>query len=155
MKVNTEERVEKAVSLFNEGYNCSQAVASAFADIYGIDEKLMLKLATGFGGGIGRTRETCGAVCGMVMLASLEKGYGESPNNKAKAECYATVQKLINEFRATHGTTICAELLGVSRNAQHSVTPEARTAEYYKKRPCPQMVASAARIYANFLNSNE
>ncbi|MEG1546251.1 MAG: C-GCAxxG-C-C family protein, partial [Bacteroides sp.] len=67
-----EERIQRAVELFKSGYNCSQSVVAAFADLYGYTEEQALKMSASFGGGIGRMRETCGAACGMFMLAGLE-----------------------------------------------------------------------------------
>ena len=64
-----EERIEKAVALFKEGYNCSQSVVAAFADMYGFTNEQALKMSASFGGGIGRMRQTCGAACGLFMLA--------------------------------------------------------------------------------------
>ncbi|MBQ5888054.1 MAG: C_GCAxxG_C_C family protein, partial [Bacteroidaceae bacterium] len=69
-----EERIEKAVALFKEGYNCSQSVVAAFADMYGFTQEQALKMAASFGGGIGRMRQTCGAACGLFLVAGLETG---------------------------------------------------------------------------------
>lgn len=151
--MTTQDRIQKATALFKQGFNCAQSVAGAFADYYGIDEKTMLRLATGFGGGIGRMRETCGAACGMFILCGLEKGFCEAPNTEAKGECYALVQKLAAEFEQECGSLICADLLGLPRNGERPSRPEERTAEYYKKRPCADMVATAARIYAHYLET--
>ena len=89
-----EERIEKAVSLFKEGYNCSQSVVAAFADMYGFNTEQALKMASAFGGGIGRMRETCGAACGLFMLAGLEKGAVDGADREGKAATYALVQEL-------------------------------------------------------------
>ena len=72
-----EERIEKAVSLFKEGYNCSQSVVAAYADLYGFTQEQALKMSASFGGGIGRMRQTCGAACGLFLLAGLESGCTE------------------------------------------------------------------------------
>ena len=69
-----EDRIQKAVELFKSGYNCSQSVVAAFADMYGFTEEQALRMAARLVGGIGRMRETCGAACGMFLLAGLEKG---------------------------------------------------------------------------------
>lgn len=94
-----EERIEKAVSLFREGYNCSQSVVAAFADMYGFTPEQALKMASAFGGGIGRMRETCGAACGMFMLAGLEKGAVVGADRESKAATYALVQELAAKFK--------------------------------------------------------
>ena len=149
-----EERIEKAVELFKEGYNCSQSVVAAFADLYGFTPEQALKVSASFGGGIGRMRQTCGAACGLFMLAGLETGCTEGKNREGKEANYKVVQELAEEFRKRNGSLICAELLGLSKTAPTPATPEARTAEYYKKRPCVKMVEEAARIWAEYLVKN-
>lgn len=149
-----EERIEKAVALFKEGYNCSQAVVTAFADLYGFTNEQALKISASFGGGIGRMRQTCGAACGLFMLAGLETGCTEGKDREGKENNYKVVQELAEEFRKRNGSLICAELLGLSKTAPTPATPEARTAEYYKKRPCVKMVEEAARIWCEYLAEN-
>ena len=140
-------RVERAKELFHQGFNCSQAVFAACADIYGIDEPTALRLAASFGGGIGRMRQTCGAACGLFLVAGLETGCTEGHNPQGKEANYKVVQELAEEFRKRNGSLICAELLGLAKNAPTPTTPDARNGEYYKKRPCVEMVASAVRVY--------
>ncbi len=148
-----EQRVEKARALFKQGFNCSQSVFAACADIYGIDdEALALKLAASFGGGIGRMRMTCGAACGMFLLAGLENGSATVGDAEGKKQNYTLVQDLAAKFEAENGSLICAELLGIAPKPQES-TPEARTEAYYQKRPCVDMVANAVRIYLTNLNN--
>ena len=142
-----EVRVEKAKTLFKQGFNCSQSVFAACADLYGIeDEALALRLSASFGGGLGRMRQTCGAACGMFMLAGLENGSAVVGDAEGKMQNYALVQNLAEKFKQENGSLICAELLGIAPKPQEP-TPEARTEEYYKKRPCAEMVASAVRIF--------
>lgn len=158
--VNTEEIVAKAVNLFKQGYNCSQSVAMAFSERYGISEALMSRLGASFGGGIGRMRETCGAACGMFLLAGLEvDDCGSTPSPELKAKNYKVVQHLAEQFRKENGSLLCKELLGLTKKREDGTsaevkivaTPEARTEEYYKKRPCVYMVESAVRIYCKYL----
>lgn len=149
------ERIEKAVDYFKQGYNCSQSVVAAFADLYGIDHNLAVRMAASFGGGIGRMRQTCGAACGMFLLAGLETGCTDPSDREGKGANYAVVQQLAEKFKAENGTTICAELLGLKPKAPTPTEPEARTAEYYKKRPCAKMVETAARIFAEFLTERQ
>lgn len=149
-----EERVEKAVALFKEGYNCSQSVVTAFADLYGFTNEQALRMSASFGGGIGRMRQTCGAACGLFMLAGLETGCTEGKDREGKENNYKVVQALAEEFRKRNGSLICAELLGLSKTAPTPATPEARSTEYYKKRPCVKMVEEAARIWCEYLSTN-
>lgn len=93
------DRVEKAVELFKSGYNCSQSVVAAFADMYGFTQEQALRMSASFGGGIGRMRQTCGAACGMFLLAGLEKGAVDGKDREGKAANYALVQQLAEEFR--------------------------------------------------------
>ncbi|MBQ9665552.1 MAG: C_GCAxxG_C_C family protein [Bacteroidaceae bacterium] len=158
--MNTEERVQKAVAYFKQGYNCSQSVVLAFADHYGLDESFAAHISASFGGGIGRMRETCGTACGMFMLAGLEVG-GNYPDQELKKRNYEVVQRLAADFRAQTGSLLCKELLGLNKQRadgtipeiQIVATPEARTDEYYKKRPCVRMVETATRIYCHYLES--
>lgn len=146
-----EDRIELAVSLFKEGYNCSQAVVAAYADMYGFTREQALKMAASFGGGIGRMRKTCGAACGLFMLAGLETGCTDGKDREGKEANYKVVQALAEEFKKRNGSITCAELLGLEKSAPTPTTPEARTTEYYKKRPCVKMVEEAARIWSEYL----
>ncbi|MBQ0034576.1 MAG: C_GCAxxG_C_C family protein [Bacteroidales bacterium] len=157
MQINEEARVERARELFMEGYNCSQSVAITFADIYDIDEELMSRISASFGGGIGRMRETCGAACGMFLLAGLKSGPYPSAENKMAN--YADVQTLAEQFKEQTGSLICRELLGLNKQRKDGTLepvvicakPDERTAEYYAKRPCLNMVETAVRLYCRRL----
>lgn len=150
-----EERIEKAVALFKEGYNCSQSVVAAFADMYGFTREQALRMSASFGGGIGRMRETCGAACGLFMLAGLETGAVDGADREGKAANYALVQQLAEEFKKRNGALKCAELLGLSKKEPVVSTPEARTPQYYAKRPCVKMVEEAARIWCEYLENQK
>lgn len=150
-----EDRVEKAVTLFKEGYNCAQAVCGAYGDLYGFTFEQSIRMAASFGGGIGRMRQTCGAACGMFIVAGLATPADNVEATKGKGNNYKLVQELAEKFKNMNGSLICAELLGLSTKVEHTDTNrEARTAEYYKKRPCPEMVRSAAQIWADYLTEN-
>ena len=146
-----EERVEKAVALFKEGYNCSQSVVGAYADLYGFTPEQAFRMSAGFGGGIGRMRETCGAACGMFLLAGLEKGATEGKDRASKNATYAVVQELAARFKEEFGTIKCGELLGLSKKEPIVSTSEERTKEYYAKRPCAHMVGKAAEFFGDYL----
>ena len=146
-KEDIEVRVARAKELFHQGFNCSQSVFAACADLYGIeDEALALRLSASFGGGIGRMRQTCGAACGMFILAGLENGSAIPGDAEGKKQNYVLVQDLAAKFKAENGSLICAELLGIAPKPQNP-TPEPRTEAYYQKRPCVEMVATAVRIF--------
>ena len=136
---------EKARQLFKEGYNCAQAVALAFADEMEIDRDTLAKMASSFGGGLGRLREVCGCVSGMALAAGCLYGYEGPETGEKKMNHYALIQELAGKFKEENGSIICRELLsGITADA--SPKPEERTKEYYKKRPCPELAAMAAAI---------
>lgn len=136
---------DKARQLFKEGYNCSQAVLLAFSDLTGLDKETALKLSSSFGGGMGRMREVCGAVSGMFMVIGILYGYDDPKDQTGKTEHYKRIQQLAEAFKAENDSIICRELLGLGSGPDQP-TPELRTDDYYKKRPCAEMVASAAAI---------
>lgn len=151
--MNNKERIEKAVQLFNSGCNCSQAITVAFADLYGFTEEQAMRLSASFGGGIGRMRETCGAACGMFILAGMDCGSIEAGDRIAKSHNYAVVQQLAAKFKEQTGSLICAELLGLKKNTPLSSEASERTPQYYAKRPCPKMIETAAKIFADYLDN--
>ena len=143
-------RAEHAAELFHSGYNCAQAVAMAFADLVDIDEKQVAKLVSGFGGGMGRMREVCGAVSGMFFIASTLYGY-DAPNQEQQMATYAMIQQLAGQFREVAGTIICRELL---ENPPTDPVPSARTEAYYAQRPCVRMVYLAASILDEYISKH-
>lgn len=146
---------EIAVELFMKGANCSQSVFAAFSDITGIDEKTSLRLASSFGGGISRLRETCGACLGMCLAAGAVFGYDNIGSHDAKKEHYAKIQMLVKEFAARNGSYNCREILG-EEGVSNSLVPEKRTAEYYgKRRCCIECVRSAAEILDAYISENK
>ena len=143
---------EKAAELFLNGSNCAQAVVVAFCDVTGLEKDFAARLSCSFGGGMGRMREVCGAVSGMLMVVGLLYGYddpGEKDVNK-KAH-YALVQQLAGAFREEVGSIVCREIL---KNPPSDPNPTPRTAEYYKTRPCARMVMTAARILDGYIASH-
>lgn len=125
-----EQRVLQARALHKSGFNCSQAVFAAAADLYGIPQEQALRLAASFGGGIGGTRSVCGAVCALCMLEGLRSGSSTPGDTGAKKANYGQVQQLMEQFKRQHGgSVICAELL---RNPQNP--------------SCNDKVANATRI---------
>ncbi len=144
---------DRAYELFKEGYNCSQAVFGAFCEELGVDFETAVRLASGFGGGIGRMREVCGTFTGLTMAASLIYGYSDPSDTETKKELYEKIRALGDKFKADNGSIICRELLGLQQ-AEKSAAPEARTAEYYKKRPCAELCRYAADILEEFIKEN-
>ena len=150
-----ESRKEKAMNLFLQGYNCSQSIILAYKDLLPVeDQEAIIRLSSSFGGGMGRLREVCGSVSGMFMIAGLLYGYSTPETGKPKAEHYARIQELAKRFEEQNGSIVCRELLGLKVKRQEA-TPEARTAEYYKKRPCTQIIGCSAEILEQFIKEME
>lgn len=145
---------ELAMAYFKEGYNCSQSVFLAFCDEYDMDFETALKISSSFGAGMGRLREVCGAVSGMFMVAGLVYGYIDPKDHKKKTEHYERIQYLAKEFEDKNRSIICRELLGLGAG-KDKPEPELRTAEYYKKRPCAELVGVAAEIMERYMEENK
>ncbi len=144
---------ELGENYFTSGYNCAQSVVLAFSEELGLEKDLLLKLSSPFGGGMGRLREVCGAVSGMFMVLGALEGYTSPTDTGSKMELYKKVQRLAKEFKDKNGTIICRELIGLE--GASSPSPEKRTEEYYKKRPCKLLVGDACEILEKWLvNSN-
>ena len=138
------EKGEKAKALFLQGYNCTQAVAGAYAEEMGMDFETVVRLASGFGGGMGRMRQVCGTVSGMVLVASVKLGYTDPKSVEEKKALYQEIQRLAALFKEKNGSIVCGELLRGVTGADNSPIPGERTKEYYHKRPCADLAACAA-----------
>ena len=143
-------RKEKAMQSFLDGYNCSQCLMLAFEDLLTIDLDTALKIASPFGGGMGRLREVCGSVSGMFMVLGFIYGYNDPKDYEGKKTLYEHIQELARRYEEANGSIICRDLLGL--NIQHDTSaPEQRTPEYYKSRPCAAKIGSAAEILELYL----
>jgi len=131
-------RADKAEELFTNGCNCAQAVFTSFADELKLDEELAKRIACGLGGGVGRMREVCGAVSAAAMVIGMRLG----PD---KAAAYPAIQDFCAKFKKECGSIVCRDLLE-GTGATVGGTPEARTSEYYRKRPCVELVKLAASL---------
>ena len=141
----------KAAELFLSGYNCAQSVAVAFCDVTGLTEKQAAKMSSAFGGGMGRMREVCGAVSGMLMVLSFLYGYDTPGDDVSKKVLYTQVQELAGKFREENGSIICREIL---KNPPSDPNPTPRTADFYARRPCAKMVMTAARLLDKFIEEH-
>ena len=137
-----------AGELFLKGYNCAQAVVVAFTDVTGLDESFSARLSSSFGGGMGRMREVCGAVSGMLMVLSILYGYDTPGDDESKKRLYTEVQALAGKFREEVGAIVCREIL---KNPPSDPNPTPRTAEFYAKRPCARMVVTAGKLLDEFI----
>lgn len=144
------DHADLARSLFLQGYNCAQSVFCTFSDVTGLDRDYAARLASSFGGGLGRLRQVCGTVSAAAMVLGMVRGYSDPNDYEAKKAHYHLVQEFARRFEAQNGSIVCRELLrGV--DVAPGRDPEARTVDYYKKRPCPNLAWQAARILDEML----
>jgi C_GCAxxG_C_C family probable redox protein len=138
-----------ALGLFKEGYSCSQAVTAVFAEDHGLPVATAFRLAQGFGGGMARLAETCGAVTGAIMVVGLKHGRTRPEDEAAKERTYALVQELVRRFRARHGALACRELLGcdVGTAEGRKLVAEGKLHDHL----CPLLIASAVEILEDIL----
>lgn len=138
---------ERAVELFLEGFNCSQSVFCAFCHRFGIDEDTAKRISAGLGGGVGRMRDVCGAVSASAMVLGSVASATEGDDAESKKKNYELVREFAERFKKIHGSVVCREMLKNSAvKTDNTATPEGRTAEYYKNRPCLKVVEDAAEI---------
>ena len=144
-------RPELAQSYFEQGYACSQALVLAFKDLIDISDDILKKIALPFGGGLGRLRQTCGAISGIAIVVGLLFSKEENTEEN-KTETYKIVQELVKRFKEKRQTINCLELLkAASLEVETGGSPEARTKEYYAKRPCGKVVYDAAYVLDEYL----
>lgn len=145
---------ELAKKLFEDGYNCAQAVLLAFCEDFGMDKETAMMISAPFGGGMGRLREVCGTVSGMNMVLGLAKRGYKKGDNASKAQLYKDVQTLAERFREDNGSIICRELLNLRIEGKDNHVPELRTEKYYKARPCSELCRYAADLLEKYLELN-
>ena len=153
MKFNVKERADLARQLFTEGYNCSQAVLLAYCSDLGLNQEIAKAIASSFGGGMGRMREVCGTCTAMFALVGLASPSSVPGDIKTKTANYQLVQELAEAFKRETGSIICRDMLELNGNTHEGPIPEIRTGEYYKRRPCSELVYLAAEIVGNKLNT--
>ena len=137
-------RTHRAVQAFEHDFACSQSVLSAFADPADMSRDTALRVAAGFGGGLARSGEICGAVAGAVMALSLKHCGTPAEEPLSKEQAYPAVREFLARFRELHGTLQCRDLLGVDIGAPGGLE-RAREQDLFKSR-CPVFVRDAARI---------
>ena len=145
-----DEKIAKARELFLSGYNCAQSVAGAFAPEMGMDELQVIRLSSGFGGGLGGIRVLCGAFSAVGMVMSQVNGYDDAEDMEGKKSLYAAIQRLGATFTDKYETLNCRELLNKAGIEAKSM-PSERTPEYYRTRPCVRYVEACAGILADEL----
>lgn len=144
----------RAQDLFYAGYNCAQAVFCAFAEDMGLDLDAAARLASSFGGGLGRLRELCGALSGAELALGMLRGYSDVSDPALKSAHYARVRLLAERFRAQNGTYLCRELLKDVQTTPGG-EPEPRTPEFYARRPCLRLVGEAAALLEEMLKRSK
>ena len=147
-------RAESARENFLSGYGCAQSVLLAYADLTGLDETTLAKLGSSFGGGMGRLREVCGGVTGAFAVLGFVCGYDDPTDKEGKSRHYADIRELARRFteKTGGGSIVCREILqNAGLSGDKGGEAEARTAEYYEKRPCPDLVYLAAEALGEML----
>jgi C_GCAxxG_C_C family probable redox protein len=139
-------KVNEAVACFNGGFNCSQAILSVYCKEFGLDEKTALQISCGFGAGMGRLQETCGAVTGAFLLIGLRHGKFTKEDEPAKEKTYTLVREFARLFEMRNKTTNCRKLLGIDL-----ITGDKQVAAQRVKTICPKMVQDAAEIIEQIL----
>lgn len=144
--------IEKAVSCFNEGFMCSQAVLAAYAGQFGMDRETALKVSAAFGGGMGRMGEICGAVTGAFMVIGLKYGRITVTDTKSLEKTNRLVKEFSDRFKSLNGSIVCRELLGCDLS-----TPDGLKTFVDKKLRdtlCSKLVRDAAEIVEQLLEEN-
>ena len=146
-------RKDIAIENFKKGYNCSQSIVLAFSDLVNINEKDLLKIASSFGGGMGRLRETCGAVSGCFIIIGLLYGYDEPESGELKAQLYERIQEIGLDFEKNQGSLECRQLLNL-KEKHSSYIPTPRTKDFYETRPCANLIGYAAEILEEYIKKH-
>ena len=142
-------RAEKALSLFGDDFNCTQSVLAPFAKDYELEEEKALRLACGFGGGMGCTARTCGAVTGAFMVIGLKYGKYEAKDKESKPLTYRKVKEFIEEFEKRHGSIECRELVGIDISSEKGLA-EARGKKLFRS-ICTKIVEDAVNVLENVI----
>ena len=142
-------RVEQAVEKFKKGFNCSQAVFGSYSDQFGLDCQQAFKVATGFGGGMGRMGQTCGAVTGAFMVLGLKYGNATAEDKESKANTYDKVVEYTKRFKARNGSVVCKELLGCDISRPEGMEKAQKDGLFVSV--CPKMVRDATEILEEML----
>lgn len=142
-------RIEEALLSFKDDFNCAQSIFGTYAPYYGLDRDIALRISTGFGGGMGRSGRTCGAVTGAYMTIGLKNGLGLSKDIEAKENTYQVINEFSNHFQEKNGSMICKEILGCDINTSEGMDYFSQNELFEKK--CFQCVKSAAEILEEIL----
>jgi len=143
-------KAKEADKQFEKGYSCAPSVLSAYSEQFGLKKELALRIACGFGGGIGRTGGTCGAVTGAVMVIGLKHGQADVADDKSRQETHKLVKEFIDKFEALHGSVECRELIGYDLSKPDEF--ESARASSDVERKCRGFVHDAARILEDVLH---
>lgn len=144
------DKIEKAVSRFNEGFSCSQAILSTYGEDYGLSRDLALRIATPFGGGIGRMGEICGAVTGAFMVIGLKHGVTDVDDKETKEKAYNLAKEFTDNFKSRNKAIACKELLGCDIGKPEGMN-FAKEKDLFNVL-CPRLVRDAAEILEQILD---
>ncbi len=138
------DNAERAKELFIQGFSCSQAVLAAFGEQFGLSRELALRIAGAFGGGIGRTGETCGAVTAAIMVLGLKFGCTIAGDLKARENAYTVAREFMHRFKGRNISVLCRDLLDCDISTSEGM--KRAKEEGLIKQHCPRFVQDAAEI---------
>ncbi|WP_293819258.1 C-GCAxxG-C-C family protein [uncultured Parolsenella sp.] len=137
-----ESRVEAAHERHRAGYNCAQAVACTYADLFSMSEQDVFRTTEGFGLGMGGMEGTCGALTGACFLVGLANSDGNLDHPGTKGSTYKISRQILERFHEMNGSTQCRELKGVGT-------------DHGPLRPCPGCVEDACKLVEEILLADE
>jgi C_GCAxxG_C_C family probable redox protein len=108
-------KTDLARQYHEQGFGCAQSVLASFAQEYGLSEEAALRIATGFGSGMGRMCEVCGALTGAFMVIGLNHGKVTTDGSRYGTNTettYRLVAELAKQFEARNGSIYCRDLIG-------------------------------------------
>ena len=143
------DRSEKALKLYSEGLNCAQSVVASFADVLKVDQETAVRMAAGFGGGMGRMQDTCGAITGAFMVIGFLRGRYKSGDDEANEKTNYLIQKFSKEFSKNHGSIKCKALINFDLNSEEG-REEAKKEDVFNKK-CTFYVKNSVELLEEIL----
>lgn len=153
-EITMDHHKKTALALFERGCHCAQAVFVALCDQTNLDEQDALALSASFGGGIGRMREICGALSGLLMALGYTLGRYPPGSSEGKDRHYRLTQYAACRFKQKTGSVFCYELLGLPHAAQIPVSAP-RTQEFYRDRPCAKFILDAVEVFDELMQESK
>jgi C_GCAxxG_C_C family probable redox protein len=142
-------RSEKALQLYSDGFNCAQSVITSFADVLGVNEETAKRMSAGFGGGMGRLQETCGAATGAFMVIGFLRGKYKEGDDESNERTNKLIQEFSKRFTEAHGSVNCKALINFDIGNEEGLK-EAKEADVFNKK-CSYFVKTAVELLEDIL----